>query len=522
MARKFRFEKDYPVVETKAGKLRGFELDDMFIFQGIKYADAKRWQAPTPVQPWEGIKDATNYGCICPTNGEPQPMGEIRIPHQFWPANENCQYLNIWTKSICKDAKKPVMVWFHGGGYSNGSSIEQVAYEGDALAEYGDVVVVTVNHRLNILGHLDMSSFGEKYANSVNAGIADLVACLEWVRDNIAGFGGDPDNVTIFGQSGGGGKVCTLLNTPAAAGLFHRAILMSGGAGRMGGNRPVQDARPVILEMMKELQIPEDEPERLEKVPYAILIRAYNRVARRTGMVLGWAPQANDWYLGHPLDVGFSDYAKKVPTMVSTVYSEMFGGMGFPFDENTTEEEFMAGLEKIYGENTELIVNEFKKAYPDKPLGRIPQMNPRTGIYEFMDARAQSLETPAYCTVFSLDFDLDGGTPAWHCADIPFVFHNSYRVANCNIEGVTEKLEEEVAGAYVNFARTGNPNHPNMPEWRAYTLEDPATMVFDRTSRCEANFDRELSRLRTELGPQRPPFNFAPPADDEDGPAWMY
>ncbi|MBR3544476.1 MAG: carboxylesterase family protein, partial [Oscillospiraceae bacterium] len=227
MARRFYSGADTTVM-TAEGLLKGFFLDDVYTFHGIKYADAERFQMPTAPQPWEGVKDATNYGYICPVSGEPMPTGEILIPHRFWPANEHCQYLNIWSPTLDGGAKKPVMVWLHGGGFANGSSIEQVAYEGDALAKWGDVVVVTLNHRLNILGYLDMSSFGEKYRNSVNAGMADIVEALRWIRRNIAAFGGDPTNVTLFGQSGGGGKISALLQIPEAAGLFHKAVLMSG------------------------------------------------------------------------------------------------------------------------------------------------------------------------------------------------------------------------------------------------------------------------------------------------------
>ena len=200
---------DYPVVETKYGKLKGFWFDGLFQFRGVRYAKAKRFQPAEPVDPWEGVQDATNYGFTAPTYGDPVPRGELMVAHRYWPENEACQYLNIWTPALDQEAKKPVLVWFHGGGFNDGSSLEQLAYDGDALSKAGDVVVITLNHRLNILGYLDLSSLDAKYANSVNAGVTDLVEALKWVRDNIAKFGGDPDNVTIFGQSGGGGKVAT-------------------------------------------------------------------------------------------------------------------------------------------------------------------------------------------------------------------------------------------------------------------------------------------------------------------------
>ena len=228
MARDFMCTKTEPVVQTKAGKLRGFRIDGVYAFHGVKYADAKRFQQPEPVQPWEGIKNALAYGYVCPMLKQDEPNNELMVPHRYWPLDENCQYLNIWTKSLDPSAKKPVLVWLHGGGFAAGSSIEHIAYEGENMSRYGDVVVVSLNHRLNILGYLDLSPFGEKYANSGNAGSADMVAALQWIHDNIAGFGGDPDNVTLFGQSGGGMKVWTLMQTPAADGLFHKGIVQSG------------------------------------------------------------------------------------------------------------------------------------------------------------------------------------------------------------------------------------------------------------------------------------------------------
>ena len=524
MARQFICNADYPVVQTDAGKLRGFLLDGIFTFHGIKYADAKRFQMPTPVAPWEGIKDATNYGYCCPTDGNPMPTGEQYIPHRFWPENEHCQYLNIWTKSIERGIKKPVIVWFHGGGFANGSSIEQVAYEGDALAAYGDVVVVTVNHRLNILGCLDLSAFGEKYENSQNAGMADLVAALQWIHNNIEGFGGDPENVTIFGQSGGGGKVSNLLQIPAAAGLFHKAIMMSGGAGMA---REPQDHKPFVEGILNELNIPVEEVEKLEKVPYAVFMKAYNRTAIKLQKAIMWGPKANGWYLGNPLQVGFSDHAKLIPTMAGTVFAEMSANADpFPAGSCPTEEEQIAKIKEVYGDGADEVIALFKKAYPCKDLRRVPQtdVRMRPGVIKYMEARSQIDTAPVYSYMFALDFDVNSGRAAWHCADIPFVFHNTYRVGNCNIEGVTERLEDELAGAWVAFAYTGNPNHSGMNKWEPYTPDGKATMVFDRKSECKKDFDRELTDALLKYGPA--PAGFGPRLpkldDEENGRDWMY
>lgn len=228
----FVCEEDYPVVQTTEGKLRGYVDGDVFCFRGVDYAWAERFQMPEPPKSWEGIQDALDYGYGCPEmsyslKGK-SPKGQFMVPQRFWSISEHCQNLNIWTPSIDPEAKKPVMVWFHGGGFFGGCSTQLYSYEGWGMSHNYDVVIVTVNHRLNMLGFLDLSELGEEYRNSGNLGMADLVEALRWVKRNITAFGGDPDNVTIYGQSGGGGKVSTLMQMPSADGLYHRAIIQSG------------------------------------------------------------------------------------------------------------------------------------------------------------------------------------------------------------------------------------------------------------------------------------------------------
>ena len=173
MAKQFLYD-SLPVVETKAGKLRGYQWEGTYIFKGIRYARANRFQLPEEVEPWEGVKEAASYGFVCPMLTRDHPQGELLVPHRYWPQDEDCLSLNIWSQSLDRSAKKPVMFWIHGGAFSMGSSIEQKAYNGENMSRYGDVVVVTVNHRLNILGYLDLSPYGERYAGSANAGQADL------------------------------------------------------------------------------------------------------------------------------------------------------------------------------------------------------------------------------------------------------------------------------------------------------------------------------------------------------------
>jgi para-nitrobenzyl esterase len=219
-----------PVVQVAAGKLRGFHDGKTSTFLGIPYAEAERFEMPKAVKPWDGIRSAQAWGPVSPIPVQDKPgPDEFVFPHRYWLENEARQVLNIWTQNASASAKKPVMLWMHGGGFTNGSSMGSYAYDGKNLSEFGDVVVVSVNHRLNIIGTLDLSAYGPQYENSRYTGMADLVAALQWVQENIAQFGGDPGNVTLFGQSGGGSKATRLMHMPVAKGLFHKAIAQSGG-----------------------------------------------------------------------------------------------------------------------------------------------------------------------------------------------------------------------------------------------------------------------------------------------------
>lgn len=507
MAKRFVCALDEPVVTTAAGKLRGYKMDDIYHFEGIRYAKAKRFGNPEKVTPWEGIKDATNYGPISPILRNPTPSGEVKIPHRFWPASENCQYLNVWTNSLDTNAKKAVMVWFHGGGFADGSAIEQVAYDGTNLAKYGDVVVVTVNHRLNVFGFLDLSDFGEKYANARNAGIADLVASLMWVKENIAQFGGDPENVTIFGQSGGGGKVTALGQVPVAKGLFQKAIVMSGVLAKGMTDQDVP-AKEFALAILNELGLKEDEVEKMEKVPTQALIDATNMVIARYNAQdkrINWRPTPNDFYIGDPMDVGFGE-ASKVPTFVGKVIAEFSPGEPTKDKETYTEEEKKATVAAKFGEaNADKVMELFAKAYPGKNLvyaGDTDGMF-RCAAIDYIKAKAKESPKPVYSYLFAQVFDVHGGVAAWHCSDIPFVFHNTELIPVCQIEGVTKRLENEVFSSFLNFAKTGNPNCDAIPEVKPSTADKVYTIVYDEKTEVRENFDEELVRVVKELTPPR-------------------
>lgn len=503
MAKKFTCSARGPIVETKQGKLRGFKTDGVYAFHGIKYADAERFQMPEEPKPWEGVRNALAYGYVCPLLKQDVPNMEVMVPHRYWPMDENCQYLNIWTTSLDPSAKKPVMVWLHGGGFFAGSSIEQVAYEGDHLSAYGDVVVVTLNHRLNVLGYLDLSAFGEKYANSANVGNADMVAALRWIQENIEAFGGDPGNVTLFGQSGGGMKVFCLMQTPEADGLFHKGIIQSGVLDHFMPEQS-EDTSVIGRALLKELQIPEDQAERLEKIPYPELAAAYQKVApglAEQGEYVGGAPLPNQYYLGDPRKTGFTDHAKTIPVMIGTVFGEFDFQPGIPDKRSMPEDKIRELLKKKFGASADELAKEFKLSYPDKCLTDLLSLDItfRIPTKDFIARRALCQESPVYAYLFAWEFPLDDGKPAWHCSEIPFVFHNTDRVPVCCEPGVSDRLEEQICGAWIHFARYGSPQIPSLPEWAPCLPGDETVMIFDTRCRMAHHHDDRLMELLAEV-----------------------
>ncbi|MCR5468459.1 MAG: carboxylesterase family protein [Lachnospiraceae bacterium] len=501
---KFEFD-NVPVLKTTGGDLKGYYYKGEYIFKGVPYAKAKRFHQPEPAK-WSGVKEATSYGMVCPLRGKDYPNGELYVPHRYWPQDEHCQNLNIWTKNLDESEKRPVLVWFHGGGYEAGSSIEQVAYDGFNLCMDKDVVVVTVNHRLNILGYLDLSPFGEEYKNSANAGNADMVAALKWVHDNISLFGGNPECVTIFGQSGGGMKVTDLMQTPSADGLFQRAMVMSGVAGGGLFKELEGDGTEIVNAMIKELNL--KSVKELEEIDYYDMARAYNKVSpalAANGHYIGCVPVKNDFFLGNPLVHGFREEAFKIPLMVGSVFGEFFFA---PMEVNKREvskEEELEILKKIYGDSTEDILAEYKKAYPDKcgldlmcidrcmrqPSKELAKIHAAGGGKSFL-------------YMFTFEFPINNGKIAWHCSDIPFLFRNTEYVEVCSVEGVTDKLEDQISSAFVSFAVNGDPNNLHLPKWESVSVDKEPTMIYDRNCEVRYNYD---DALYEKIDSVLPPFN---------------
>lgn len=515
MLKTFQYD-EVPVLETTSGKLKGYFYDGSYVFKGIPYAYAERFQMPVPSH-WDGVRDACSYGFVCPLMTQETPTAELMVPHRYWPMDEHCQNLNIWTKVLDKNAKKPVLVWLHGGGYFAGSSIEQVAYDGHNMCMEGDVVVVSINHRLNILGYLDLSPFGEKYYNSGNAGHADMVAALQWVHDNIAVFGGDPDNVTIFGQSGGGMKVADLMQIPAADGLFHKSLIMSGVADENLLPSSRGNGEAIVTAMLNELGWTKEEVEKLETIPYAQLVQVYTKVMPQvaaTGAYVGNGPQANDWFQGNPLQFGMREHAYEIPVMIGSVYGE-FAFAPQMFDKKAlTDEEGRAMVSKVYGEHTGEMETLFKATYPGKDFTDLLNIDRvmRQPSKKLAAMHAKGEKAGTYLYQFNVEFPMMGKI-AWHCSDIPFLFHNTELVEVCSIPGVTEKLEEQMFGAFMNFAKNGVPTQENLPAWPSVEKEQEPTMIFDETCEVRNHFD---DALLEKIDSILPPFNLMAMMADTD------
>ena len=496
-----------PVVQVEGGKLRGFRDGKTTIFLGIPYAEAERFALPKPVQPWQGIKSAQAWGPVCPIVNMTEPgVDEFVFPHRYWVENEHCQVLNVWTPDLAHSAKKPVMVWMHGGQFTNGSSMESYGYDGKNLSEFGDVVVVSMNHRLNIIGTLDLSAYGPEYAQSRYTGTADLVAALQWVHDNIENFGGDPGNVTIFGQSGGGSKVQRMMHTPAAKGLFHKAVCQSGGGEVMADQdvaKNLKTLQMIAAQTLKNLNLTGDQIDKLKAVPYPDLIAAGDAALKSVGDQIGvrrlpWPVYADDKYITRD----FCDWASDIPLLYGNVFSEFMGNLQRRVDKNAwTQQEVEQQLEAAYSDRKDAVVAAFKEAFPSKKAQDVlffATPNPKALV-----AKRDAGKTPVYNYLFTYEYPVNDGITSFHTSEIAFVFHNLHEPQVRVATGDTPAgfaLQDKISRAWINFAKTGNPSQPDLG-WKPYAKDDPQTMVFDTVSGCR---NLHYDKLIAQIGEQGP------------------
>lgn len=504
------------VVETAAGKVRGYTRNGIFTFKGIPYAastgGANRFLTPAKPKPWTGVRSSLYYGQVCPQGprtGWAVDENAFMFEWDDGQPGEDCLRVNVWTPGINDNRKRPVLFWIHGGGYSAGSGQELKSYDGENLARHGDVVVVSVNHRLNSLGYLNLAEYGPRWADSANVGMLDLVASLEWVRDNIGDFGGDRNSVTIFGQSGGGGKVGVLMAMPSAKGLFHKAIIESGSSLRQSA--PESSAK-LAAGVLSELGLSGSQIDRLQELPYeqvvAAGVTAQRKLVPRGGNIPGsgtgvnWGPTVDGRILPqHAFDPAAPAISSDVPMIIGTVLNEFTTGIGHPEYESMTLDEARRRVDARYGAKTGRILEAFQKAYPSaKPfdlMSLIFATPTRQNAITQAERKAAQKAAPAYLYWFTWQTPVLNGRPrAFHCSELPFVFDNTDRCAA--MTGGTQEARElgaKMSESWINFARKGDPNHSGIPKWAAFTTEKVPTMIFD--NKCELKIDPAGEARRT-------------------------
>ncbi len=503
------------VVEIESGKLAGYKRKGIFAFKGVPYGDttqgAGRFIPAHKPQPWSGLRSSRQYGFVCPQDkGTGRQNDEEAFLFQWNDSveGEDCLRVNVWTPGIRDNRKRPVMVWLHGGGFAAGSGHDLPAFDGENLARRGDVVVVTLNHRLNLLGYLDLSAYGEKYAKSGNVGMLDIVAALQWVRDNIAEFGGDPQRVLIFGQSGGGAKVSTLMGMPVAEGLFHRAIVESGSFSL--SNTP-DTSQKLGAMMLTELGLPGSRVDALQTIPYADLMRASSAVLRKANRpaataadpvagtrALGFGPVADGVVLPSiPFAPNAPLVSARVPMIIGTTLNEFTTGINHPEYELMSHSELLDKVETRYPGRARTIVAAFEKQTPTaKPFdiwSRVTSSPVRQAAIAQARSKAALRQASAYLYWFTWQTPiLDGRPRAFHCAEIPFVFDNVARCENMTGGGKSaHALAARMADTWIQFARTGNPNHTGIPHWPSVSATANPTMLFDVPTRLAVDPDHE-------------------------------
>lgn len=517
--RQFICDFDHPVVETDKGKIRGYFLNGLFYFRGVPYGKADRFMPPEAMERWDGVLPAYTYGPNPPVTNRPKINSfDPAFQFRYWPESEKCLTLNIWTPKINEDCRKPVLVWIHGGSLAFGSATELVGYEADGICRDEDVVVVSVNHRLNLLGYMNLTEYGERYSNTGINGMLDLIAALRWIRNNITAFSGDPNNVTIVGHSGGGAKVRTLMQMPEAANLFHKAIIHSGIRANDIRFRPadvmIHDSAATAAAIVKELGLDKSNICQIEKIPYRKIAAAFRKVdpeLQKSGIVSMWSPIPNAHFPGDYSNVGLSEKSKRTPIIVGCTFGEMDLDRGIFYERDMDGKKLDNTLLAYYGSGYAKLKELYAQSFPHKEMIDLLHLDStyRLGSTDFLNMREAAGEAPSYMFMLSYNFKLFGGFPAWHGSDLPLLFKSFERIPVYNEPGAIRlgQLFSSYIGAFV---RSGTPAAKAGPKWERFTSRYHETMIFDQQCFISKNIDYNFMKLHNECMP-----HFAPDLSSE-------
>ncbi len=483
---------DIAIAQTQYGKIQGFIYNDVYNFLGVPYGAStggeNRFMPPKAPQPWEGVLQTISYGDSAPQaqpNFSQQNFGAFRDHWNYGGFSEDCLKLNVWTPAL-DGAKRPVIVWLHGGGYSSGNGVEQDGYTGGNFARLHDAVFCSVNHRLNCFGYCDLASVGgEKYLHSGNVGMLDIIAALEWVHNNIEKFGGDPGNVTIMGQSGGGSKVCTVAAMPAAKNLVHKAVALSGNSTSAANKANSEKLGEAVL---AEAGLDASQIDSLQRMPWQeffdLANRASRRLAQESGVRAGFSPVGDDVDIPSKFYQAGRTDVPDVPMILCSTATEFVSSATQPELEKNTREDIIKMIEPRYQDKAAAIYDEYAKLFPnDSPYGIYSVISSsRDGVYNTAKTKLQQ-NSPVYAAWFTWYPDLfNGRLRAFHCIDICFWFNNT-DLMYTHTGGTKEAraLSAKMANALEAFMRTGDPNASKggLPTWGQFTPENFETMVLN-------------------------------------------